>query len=510
MKRLIISLITASVLSSCTLAPHYRRPESPVPDRWPSDTAAANTTGSVEASDSGQPSRSGIGDPSIAADQIGWRDFFTDSRLQQLIEIALENNRNLRIAVLNVAASEAQYRVQRGALFPAISATGSGLVEKLPANATVPLSGPGGPTGSSGAAPGPAGGSGGTIHYYSAGIGFTSYELDLFGRERSLTTQAFEQYLAQSETRRSTQISLVSEVATAYFAVLADRQLLSLTQDTLRSETESYNLTKAMYDADTTTLLSLRQAESLVDAARASLAQYQRQLSQDIHALTLVLGQSIPVDLPGGIDLDTEGPLADLPAGLPSELLARRPDIMAAEHDLRAANANIGAARAAFLPSIQLTGSGGTASNRLGDLFSKGTGTWSFTPTINVPLFTGGRNRANLDLAHIEKNMAVARYELTIQTAFREVSDALNARETYQDQRNSEQALVAADAEAYRLAEMRFRSGVDSYLTPLDAQRSLYAAQQQLVAIRQAELANQVTLYKTLGGGWAQHTATPR
>jgi multidrug efflux system outer membrane protein len=512
MKRFIIPLITASVLSACTLAPHYRRPESPVPDRWPSDTAAGNTTGSADASPSGQPSRSGIGDPSPTAEQIGWRDFFTDPRLQQLIEIALENNRNLRIAVLNVAASEAEYRVQRGALFPAISATGSGLAEKLPANATVPsgLGGPGGSaTGSSGATLGPTGGSGATIHYYSAGIGFTSYELDLFGRERSLTTQAFEQYLAQSETRRSAQISLVSEVATAYFAVLADRQLLSLTEDTLRSETESYNLTKAMYEADTTTLLSLRQAEGLVDAARASLAQYQRQLAQDSHALTLLLGQGIPVDPPGGIDLDAEGVLADLPAGLPSELITRRPDIMAAEHDLRAANANIGAARAAFLPSIQLTGSGGTASNRLGDLFSKGTGTWSFAPTINLPLFTGGRNRANLDLAHIEKNVAVARYELTIQTAFREVSDALNARETYRDQRNSQQALAAADAETYRLAEMRFRSGVDSYLATLDAQRSLYAAEQQLVAIRQAELANQVTLYKALGGGWTQHNAAP-
>src|SRR5882757_2446015 len=243
MNRLIISLITASVLSACTLAPHYGRPESPVPDRWPSDTAAANTTGSVDVSASDQPSRSGIGDPSRTADQIGWRDFFADPRLQHLIEIALENNRNLRIAVLNVAASEAEYRVQRGAIFPAISATGSGLVEKLPANATVPLSGLGGPggagTGPSGAASGTVRGSGDTIHYYSAGIGFTSYELDLFGRERSLTTQAFEQYLAQSETRRSTHISLVSEVATAYFAVLADRQLLSLTQDTLRSETES-------------------------------------------------------------------------------------------------------------------------------------------------------------------------------------------------------------------------------------------------------------------------------
>jgi multidrug efflux system outer membrane protein len=204
--------------------------------------------------------------------------------------------------------------------------------------------------------------------------------------------------------------------------------------------------------------------------------------------------------------MDYEGQLAELPEGLPSDLLTHRPDIMAAEHDLRAANANIGAARAAFLPSIQLTASGGTASNRLGDLFSKGSGIWSFTPNITLPIFTAGRNRANLDLAHIEKNIEVARYELAIQTAFREVSDALNARGTYRDQRGSQEALVAADADVYSLAEVRFRSGLDSYLTTLDAQRSLYAAQLQLVILRQAELANQVTLYKALGGGWNQHT----
>jgi multidrug efflux system outer membrane protein len=204
--------------------------------------------------------------------------------------------------------------------------------------------------------------------------------------------------------------------------------------------------------------------------------------------------------------MDYQGQLAELPEGLPSDLLTHRPDIMAAEHDLRAANANIGAARAAFLPSIQLTASGGTASNRLGDLFSKGSGIWSFTPNITLPIFTAGRNRANLNLAHIEKNIGVARYELAIQTAFREVSDALNARGTYRDQRGSQEALVAADADVYSLAEVRFRSGLDSYLTTLDAQRSLYAAQQQLVVLRQAELANQVTLYKALGGGWNQHT----
>jgi multidrug efflux system outer membrane protein len=288
--------------------------------------------------------------------------------------------------------------------------------------------------------------------------------------------------------------------------VLADQALVKLTRETLRSESESYELTRAMYERDTTTLLSLRQAESTVDAARASLAQYQRQLAQDTHALTLVLGQDIPADLPESKDIEADGLLAEVPAGLPSGLLTRRPDILSAEHALRAANANIGAARAAFLPSIQLTASGGTASDRLGGLFGAGTGTWSFLPTITLPIFNGGQNLANLDLAHIEKSVAIAQYELTIQTAFREVSDALSARGTYLEQQRAQEALVAADADAYRLAEMRFRSGVDSYLATLDAQRSLYGAQQGLVTVREAALANQVTLYKALGGGWQPQT----
>jgi multidrug efflux system outer membrane protein len=219
-----------------------------------------------------------------------------------------------------------------------------------------------------------------------------------------------------------------------------------------------------------------------------------------------VLGQDVPADLPEPKDIEAEGLLAEVPAGLPSDLLTGRPDILSAEHALRSENANIGAARAAFLPSIQLTASGGTGSNRLGGLFSAGTGTWSFLPTITLPIFTGGRNRANLDLAHIEKNVAIAQYELTIQTAFREVSDALSARGSYLEQQRAQEALVAADADAYRLAEMRFHSGVDSYLATLDAQRSLYAAQQGLVSVRQAALANQVTLYKALGGGWQAQT----
>jgi outer membrane protein, multidrug efflux system len=479
-KHFLTAFLASAALSACTLMPHYQRPHSPVPNNWPADAVSPSAA------------------PAISADQIGWREFFTDPRLQRLVQLALDNNRNLRIAVLNVAASEAQFRVQRGNLFPAISATGSELAERIPPNGSIPLGGAAVPSGPSAI----------TLHEYTAGIGFTNYELDLFGRQRSLTTQAFEQYLAQSESRRSTQISLVAEVASDYFAVLADEALVNITQETLQSESESYELTKAMYQHDTTTLLALRQAESAADAARASLAQYQRELAQDSHALTLVLGQEIPADLPSGKDLNAEGLLAAVPEGLPSDLLTYRPDILSAEHMLRAANADIGAARAAFFPEIQLTASGGTASGRLSGLFRAGTGAWTVAPTITLPIFNGGQNVANLDLAHIEKNVAVAQYELAIQTAFREVSDALSAGGTYVEQRQAQEALVAADAEAFRLAQMRFRSGVDSYLATLDAERSLYSAQQGLVSVRQAELANRVTLYKALGGGWQQHTAS--
>jgi outer membrane protein, multidrug efflux system len=491
MRRPFVASVAVTILSACALAPHYQRPQSPVSDRWPADATGSTAEAS---SVPGTATAAGVTTASpvaASADQIGWRDFFTDPRLLRLVEIALESNRNLRIAVLDVGASEALFRVERGNLFPAISASASELAQRLPANDA-------------------SGSPATTSHYYAAGIGFTNYELDLFGRERSLTTAAFEQYLAQNENRRSTQISLVAEVATDYFAVLADQDLVSVTQETLRSETESYELTKAMYEHDTTTLLSLRQAESAVDAARASLAQYERQLAQDNHALTLVLGQEIPADLPAAADLNDQALLASVPEGLPSRLLTHRPDILSAEHALLAANANIGAARAAYFPSISLTASGGTASNQISSLFGAGTGTWSFAPTITLPIFTGGQNRARLDFANGAKVLAVAQYELTIQTAFREVSDALSARGTYINQRRAQEALVAADADAYRLAEMRFRSGVDNYLATLDAQRSLYAAHQGLVTVRQAELANQVTLYKALGGGWQEHTVAAR
>lgn len=488
MRRFVPILLATASLSACTLIPHYERPRLPVPDRWPSDAKAETAA------------ERGPNPADLSAAEIGWRSFFADPRLRSLIAIALENNRNLRVAVLNVEASQAQFQVQRGALFPGISATGSEIAEKLPPAGAAQLGGVAG-------AAMPVGGSGFTFHTFSAGIGFTNYELDLFGRERSLTREAFEQYLSQSETQRSAHISLVAEVATDYFAVLADQALLKLTEETLANRRESYEVTRAMFERGTTTLLSLRQAETTVDSARASLAQYQRQLAQDSHALDLVVGEPIPADLPVGANLDGEHLLAALPAGLPSDLLTRRPDIMAAEHSLRAANANIGAARAAFLPSISLTGSGGSESSTLQGLFKPGTAAWSFAPTVTLPLFTGGENRANLKLAHIQRQIAVANYELAIQTAFREVSDALSARDTYTAQLQAQRALVAADADDYRLSDMRFRAGIDNFLNTLDAQRSLYTDQQTLVSLRQGELTNLVTLYKALGGGWVQYSS---
>jgi outer membrane protein, multidrug efflux system len=484
-KRLLVSVLAAA-LAGCTLIPAYQRPPPPVPNRWPADAPTANSTAAP-----------GAGTLSVPAADIGWQEFFADPRLERLVAIALENNRNLRIAVLDVEASQAQFRLQRAPLFPAISATGSGLVDKLPSSGASPYGRLGG-------------GSDPYLRYFNAGIGFANYELDLFGRERSLTQQAFEQYLAQGYTRRSVEISLVSEVASDYFTVLADQALVTLSRNTLRDDKESYEITQAMFDHDRATLLALRQSESAVDGARASLAQYRGQLAKDTHALVLVLGEPIPRDLPAGETIEREGLLEQVPAALPSGLIARRPDILSAEHALEAANANIGAARAAFFPSIELTASGGTASSSLSKLFAMGTGTWSFAPTITLPLFTGGENRANLDLAHIEKNIAVANYELAIQTAFREVSDSLAARATYRDQLEAQRALVSADADAYRLADMRFRAGIDSYLPTLTAELSLYSARQQLITLRQADLTNEVTLYEALGGGWKRRTDLAR
>jgi multidrug efflux system outer membrane protein len=485
--RAAVAIGGAALLSACSLIPDYLRPGLPVASTYPGET-------------NGSPNR-------LSADQIGWRQFFRDPALQDLIDIALKNNRNLRIAVLNVAAAQAQYRSQRADLFPHINLTGGGEFGTLPASTAIPT-GPSGVGGSgTGASTVSAVEQTGPRHtsyrYYTTGLGFTSYELDLFGRVRSLSDQAFEQALGYDETRISTQITLVSEVANAWLTVLADRELLRLTQETVASEQRSLELTQRTVSGGTNTLLAVRQAQTALQTARANLAQYQRQEAQDTDALVLLLGQPIRADLPPTRGLGGQNLLADIPAGLPSDLLTRRPDVRAAEHNLIAANANIGAARAAFFPSITLTASGGTAGSQLSRLFTGGATTFSFAPQINIPIFTAGQNQANLDLAKVQKNIQVAQYEQTIQTAFREVSDGLAGRTTYVDQVREQQALVDAAADSLRLSQLRFTAGVDTFLPVLDAQRTLYSAQQQLLQLQQAQLANLVTLYKALGGGWA-------
>ena len=498
-----------AVLGGCSLIPDYHRPNLPVATSYPTGDAYKGTDQSLKQTGS-------------SADAIGWREFFTDQRLQSLIDIALRNNRDLRVAELNVAVAQAQYRVQRSDLFPQISASPVAELGSLPGSATIPTGATG--VGSVGTAGSPTtntsvistGSQHVPFHFYNVGVGFTSYELDLFGRLRSLTSEAFEQYLGETETARSTQISLVAEVASGYLILLGDEDLLKVTRDTLKSETESYNLTSAMLKQGTTTLLSVRQAETAVDTAQANLALYTRQEAQDENALVLLLGQPMPADLPAGESLDAQGLLSDLPAGLPSDLLFRRPDVMAAEHNLIGANANIGAARAAFFPSISLTASGGVAGSQLNHLFTVAGTTWSFTPQINIPIFTAGQNQGNLDLAKAQKNIQVAHYEKTIQTAFREVSGCAGRAVPHMhvDQVKAQQQLVDAAADSVRLSTMLFRAGVDNYLPVLTAEQTLYPAQQTLLSLKLAQLVNLVTLYKALGGGWNERTvaatAVPR
>jgi multidrug efflux system outer membrane protein len=464
-----------ATLGACTLEPHYQRPPAPVP------ALQGGTAGET-----------------VAAD-IGWREFFPDPQLQQLIALSLTDNRDLRVAALNVQSAQAQYRIQRASLFPTIDASAVEQVQHTPPGVLAAQF----PSGAAGALPS----NGITVHTYDVGVGFTSYELDLFGRIRSLSHAALQQYFSSGETRRSVQLTLVAEVATAYITVLTDQTLLDITHDTLKSQEESYALTQKQFNGGTTTELALRQAETTVDTARANLASYNRQLAQDRDALQLLLGAPIPDSIDFSRGLDRGNTVAELDEGIPSDVLVRRPDVLAAEHQLMAANAEIGAARAAFLPAISLTGNFGTESTQLSGLFKGGSRAWTFSPQISVPIFAGGANVANLQATKLARDTAVAQYEKAIQTAFREVADALVARGTLDEQLAAQQALVTASAVAYRLADMRYRGGVDSYLSALVAQVALYSAQQQLQTVRLLRLQNLVTLYKALGGGLRENTA---
>ena len=445
----------ALALTACgSMAPDYQRPVAPVPAQLP---AAGLTNGN-----------------GVAAD-VSWKVFFTDVRLQKLIGLALENNRDLRVALLNVEQARATVDIRKADRWPTLNA-GLGLTRG-------------------------ATGTGAVGNTYNAGLLVTSYEIDLFDRLRSQGDVAFAQYLATTEAGKAAQISLIGSVANAYFALQVDAALLQLAQQTVKTREDSLKLMQLRFDKGASSQLDLSQAQSLLEAARVSLAQSTRQRMQDENALNLLLGQTAPAELIQSTEASA-APMAEVPIGLSSELLLRRPDVAQAEQQLLAANANIGAARAAFFPKILLTASAGSVSSEFENLFRDGTFAWSIAPQLLLPLFDAGRNQANLATAKAARDVAVAQYEKSIQSAFREVADALAGRATLGEQLRAQQAQTKAETERARLVDLRFKNGASSYLEVLDAQRSLFAVQQAELQLGAQVLQNQATLYRVMGGGW--------
>jgi multidrug efflux system outer membrane protein len=474
-----MAVMTVAVLGACTLAPKYHRPEAPVASGYP-------VGGPYDSQPKSQQSAQ-----QVAASDLGWNEFFTDPQLKQLIAMSLKNNRDLRVAVLNVVASREQYRIERSALFPTLQAEANGTRTRTPADLSYSRRATVGST-------------------YQV-LGNASWELDFFGRVRSLSNVALQTYLATAQARKATEISLVSEVAVQYLTVRAYDAQLTVTQNTLKTAGESYRIAKLQFDNGVGSELDLKQAEGVVDQAQSNLQAQIRSRAQAINQLQLLVGAPLPTDLAEPLPLEKQGIIADIPAGLPSDLLTRRPDIVEAENKLLSQNANIGAARADFFPKITLTGSAGAGSASLGQLLKPGQAYWSFGPSISLPIFEGGQNVANLHYAETEKNIAIANYEKTIQTAFQEVSDGLAARGTYDLQIEALQRYVASQQTYLDLSELRYKSGTDSYLNVLTAQTNLYTAQQSLVSAQQARDTNLVQLYQYLGGGWLANTGdTPR
>lgn len=464
----LLAVSAAALLTGCSMIPTYERPAAPVAGSFPTYANAASST-TAQAPDA------------APAASVAWQDFFSDAKLKRLIELSLANNRDLRVAVLNIEQARAQYRIKRADQLPTVNATFTG--SRAP-NSDGDMSG-----------------------LYNVGLAVTAYELDFFGRVSSLKEAALSQYLATEEGRKSAQISLIGAVANTYLSILADEELLEITRQTLATREESVKLSKLRFDNGVTSELDYRQAQSLLAAARVAHAQQQRQRALDENALTLLVGQPLAGELPtaaSSVPLVDARLMADVPAGLPSDLLTNRPDIRQAEQLLLASNANIGAARAAFFPRIALTVGAGSASGHLSGLLKSGSWGWTLAPQLLLPIFDAGRNSAGLDSAKAGRDIAVAQYEKAIQTGFREVADALATRATLADQLNSQQAQANAEGVRFKLSDLRYQNGVASYLDLLDAQRSLFSAQQAVVQTRLAQLQSQVTLYKTLGGGWKE------
>ncbi|WP_287110277.1 efflux transporter outer membrane subunit [Methylobacillus sp.] len=457
-----MTLTLALALGACSYMPTYERPQSPVTEVFPAGDA--DTT-------------------SQAANTLlpHWRHFFKDEALQKLVTMALLNNRDISIAVANVEAYQALYRIQRSELFPQLSATGGGTRSRTPA-AISPAN------------------QDWMLTQYSASIGLTAYELDLFGRVRSLNTQALEQYFANTENLKAAYLSLITSIGESYFTWQSDSRLLEISQRSLKTYQQSYDLMETNFKTGLISAMSLKQAAIQVETMRASVEQYTRLVEQDINALQLLVGTKDPIQLDSPKTMLATGQLEDFPVGLSSEVLLARPDIQAAEHQLKAANANIGAARAAFFPRIALSASLGTSSSELSGLFGSGSGAWSFSPQISIPIFTAGRLKANLDYAEIQKDIQIKQYEKAIQAAFKEVANGLAARKTYTNQLDAQTAYFDHATAYLGMAQNRYESGVDDYLTVLDAQRSVYQAEQQFVTTQRDKLISELQLYKALGG----------
>jgi efflux transporter, outer membrane factor (OMF) lipoprotein, NodT family len=466
-RRALPAACLALVLAGCTLAPKYERPSPALPDNWTSGTDPA-----------GQAN----------ATVPGWRQVIADGPTRALVELALANNRDLRVAALKVEKAQAQYQIARADLFPTIAAGADATMQRLPKT----LSSTGQPL---------------TSREYRVGLGMSSFELDLFGRIQSLKTEALEQFFATEEARRSVELSLVAEVATGYLTLAADREHLALAGETLTTERESYEITRQRAETGIASDLDLRRAQTTVDTARVAVANYRAQVTADENMLSVLVGQPLTAAQMPAKSLAEVLPLNTVPAGLPSEVLTRRPDVLAAEHQLKAANADIGAARARYFPTISLTGTFGTASSQISDLFQNGFQTWSFIPSITVPIFTAGSIRAGVDAAWAERKIMVATYEKTVQTAFREVSDSLAQGAALEDEVQAQASLAEATGASYDLSTLRYEAGIDGYLSKLDAQRTNVTARQDLISLRLAKAGNVLTLYKALGGGWSEQEA---
>ncbi|WBL72984.1 efflux transporter outer membrane subunit [Serratia liquefaciens] len=464
----LITLTFPLVLAGCiSLDPDYQRPQAPVPSTLPQGAAYTAPSGKL----------------SLSYPDIPWRDYVVDSRLRQVVEMGLSSSRDLREAIANIESARALYGEQRADLFPTINAGLEGTRSR--------------------ALTGGANNATAISQSYEANASTSAFELDLFGKNRSLTRSKFESYLAESEAAKSTRLALIADIVTDWVNVAAERSNLAAAKGTMESAKQSLAVTRKNQQNGILSMVDVASAETVYQQARSDVASYTTSAAQAKNALDLVVGKSVPESLlPDGIEA-LSGIMKDLPANVSSQVLLNRPDVLEAEHNLKAANANIGSARAAFFPSISLTASGGVGSGELSSLFSQGAGVWSFAPSISLPIFTGGYNTAQLNYTKAQKDLYVATYEKAVQTAFQETADALARKGTIQEQLAAQTGYVAASQEYYRLAELRYRHGVDTYLVMLDAQRTLYTAQQSLIAARQTEYQNLITLYKVLGGGIA-------